>query len=66
MARAQEQDGKVPFDMQRLLAVNGNVIVTNFTPPVRVNGKKGNGGKVSQLHLCDAPLTAPTPTSDRP
>ena len=43
MERAQTEDGKQPEDMQRLLATNGTVKVTNFCPPAP--GKK-NGGKV--------------------
>jgi hypothetical protein len=41
--RAQENDGKLPEDMQKLMTANGTCIITNFRPPAE--GKK-NGGKV--------------------
>ena len=43
MKRAQEEDGKLPEDMQKLMTANGTCIITNFQPPAQ--GKK-NGGKV--------------------
>ena len=53
MKRAQEQDGKLPEDMQKLMTANGTAIITNFRPPDQ--GKK-NGGKVcritGQTHMC--------------